>query len=69
MKHVPLVRFFSEQNYQALTAKLDSFLKGYPDWETISVSHELFPGGVSVAIVMKFTGQNFKVQQIPHVSE
>lgn len=47
---------FSAANYQDLGKLINGFLAKYSNWELISVSHVLFPGGVSAACVFKMKG-------------
>ena len=50
-----VVRYFSAKDSITLEKKLDQFAADNPQWEIISVSHQLIPAGISVVLVIKHT--------------
>jgi hypothetical protein len=68
MKLVTVVRFLEATNYSAAEAKIENYLLNFPNWEVVSMSHALFPGGISAALVLKYRGDINKFQEPSKIS-
>lgn len=66
MKLITVVRFLEAPNYSAAEAKIENYLLKFPNWEVVSLSHALFPGGISAALVLKYRGD---INQLQHPSQ
>jgi len=67
MKLVTVVRFLEAPNYSAAEAKIENYLLNFPNWEVVSLSHALFPGGISAALVLKYRGDINQLQHPPQI--
>ncbi|MEO6230234.1 MAG: hypothetical protein ABJB11_22385 [Ferruginibacter sp.] len=56
MKLATVVRFLEAPNYSAAEEKIEKYLLSFPNWEVVSLSHALFPEGISAALVLKYRG-------------
>lgn len=51
------VRFFFFKNGIDVNKEIDAYLQKVPAWEVVSVSHQIFPTGISVTIAFRNTSQ------------
>lgn len=52
------IRFFSATNFNHASQRIDQYMSQIKDWEIVSVSHVLVANTVSIACVLKYTGQD-----------